>query len=271
MLRSGAATLLVLSLICATAVAEPVEALLNRAEALYTRKDYRAGLRISLGIIDRTDAEPKQRARASLYVGVFYTELGRHPQAVNAFLEVLRYMPAFRLPPAAQGTAPSYPRVKHNFRAALTAFSAKKSPPARTSWSRRTAVVAAMFSIDMQGVPHARQLRPRLEKYLYAQLAAQGGFQLVATKRLASALRTQRKESYRPCYAQSCQVAIGEQLAARAAINTMLFRIGSRCLGTITLYDLKSGTTQRAATAEGGCSAEQLLDIVKRLAGGLGG
>lgn len=270
-MRHLASSLVLSLLLCAPAApaaAEPIGALIKRAEKLYEKNDHRAGLRTSLAIINRADAKEIQRARAFLYVGVFYTELGRHTQAVNAFLELLRYRPRFRLPPSVKGVRASYPRIQQNFRAALAALSSKRGGAVRP---RVRSVVAAMFSIDMQGVPHTPGLKRRLQTYLHAQLAARGHYRLVATKRLAAAIRSLRKESYKPCYARACQVAIGQQLAAQAAINTMLFRIGRRCLGTITLYDLRSGTTRSAATAEGSCSAGGLLGIVKQLADRLGG
>jgi outer membrane protein OmpA-like peptidoglycan-associated protein len=84
-------------------------------------------------------------------------------------------------------------------------------------------------------------------------------------------LAKQKVTSYRRCYDQSCQIEIGRELAAAKSLAPTLIKLGRRCIVTLTLYDLRRATTDRAASAEGGCSEDDFSASVRRAVGKLVG
>jgi tetratricopeptide (TPR) repeat protein len=88
----------------ARAAGEETEALLKQAEKQYEQLEYEQALKTLIQVQQAPDLTPIQRARTYLYMGVAFTALGRAENAVQAFMEVLKLRPNFRLPP---GVSPS--------------------------------------------------------------------------------------------------------------------------------------------------------------------
>ena len=63
-------------------------------------------------------------------------------------------------------------------------------------------------------------------------------------------MKEQKKETYKSCYDQSCQIEMGRELAAEKTLATWVLKVGETCQVTATLYDLKKGTTELAAIHE---------------------
>jgi hypothetical protein len=107
-----------------------------------------------------------------------------------------------------------------------------------------------------------------LTQFLSAQLA-EGGFQVVPRDQIRHRLLSEKKESYRSCYDQSCQIELGRELAAQKTLSTTILPIGDTCQVTAVLYDLKKATTEQAATASATCDENAMLKAVKEVAGKL--
>lgn len=114
--------------------------------------------------------------------------------------------------------------------------------------------VVAVFDFKARGIKVHKETLVSLTDYLAAQLAGTGAFAVVPRGQIKRRLARQKVASYRRCYDQSCQIAIGRELAAAKSLAPTLMRLGRRCVVTLTLYDLRRAATDRAATVEGGCS-----------------
>jgi hypothetical protein len=124
--------------------------------------------------------------------------------------------------------------------------------------------VVAVFAVELRGIAGGVRAGA-LSSYLATRLAETGRFELVPQARIQQALAARRRESHRPCYAQGCQIQIGQEVAANLALVTQLHRLGGICVLTSSLYDLRRSTSLSAATAHGACSEPALLGLVDAL------
>ncbi|PIE18032.1 MAG: hypothetical protein CSA65_06260 [Proteobacteria bacterium] len=132
--------------------------------------------------------------------------------------------------------------------------------------------IVAVFDITVQGRTRLKkQLLRSLADYLATQLTAGGVYGVVPRDQLASRLRQQKKTSYKKCFDQSCQIAIGKELAAGKSLATKIMKIGKLCVLSATLYDLRTSASERAATAKGKCSEEALLKSIDSVAAKISG
>jgi hypothetical protein len=76
-------------------------------------------------------------------------------------------------------------------------------------------------------------------------------------------------ESYKECYDESCQVAVGKELAAQQTINTRIIEIANVCTVSIAIFDLRLEASVFARNAEGGCSENALLGLIREALGGV--
>ncbi|MCK5804938.1 MAG: SUMF1/EgtB/PvdO family nonheme iron enzyme [Lentisphaeria bacterium] len=123
--------------------------------------------------------------------------------------------------------------------------------------------IAAVFPIEVRRVRISAADRETLGETLGAKLTGRGGYLVIPKDQLQEKLRRQKKRSYKRCYAKSCQIAIGQELAAQKAISTRITRIGRRCQVIIKVWDLKKSAAERAATSTGRCSAASLLGLIE--------
>lgn len=100
------------------------EALLRQAEKYYEQLEYTQALKLLLAVQQAAGVTPIQKARAYLYMGVCFTALGKAEHAVQAFMEVLKLKPRFRLP---AGVSPS---IRAMFQLALKRLKMPATPPA---------------------------------------------------------------------------------------------------------------------------------------------
>jgi hypothetical protein len=119
--------------------------------------------------------------------------------------------------------------------------------------------IVAVFDIEARGVDLPADLLDRLCDYLSTRLTAAGKFQVVPRKQVRERLTGQKQESFRACYDQACQIEIGKELAAQKSLATQVLKLGSRCTVTSTLFDLRKSTTEKAASANGGCSEDLIV------------
>jgi hypothetical protein len=131
--------------------------------------------------------------------------------------------------------------------------------------AKRGAIVAVFEIEDAAGKLDANTLG-QLTDYLSAQLTEAAGFQTVPRDQLRKRLVEGRKNSYAPCVDQSCQIALGQAVAANKTLATKILQIGERCAVSASLYDLRTETSDKAATVDTECSQSALLAAIKALA-----
>jgi hypothetical protein len=133
--------------------------------------------------------------------------------------------------------------------------------------AEREAVIAVFDIEDRTGRP--RELVGALTDYLRARLAVAGRMRVVDKGEQEAQLRrmieSEKEESYRSCYDESCQVPLGKELAADRILRSKLSRIGSRSVLAAEVIDLGSGTVISAATAESDELDDHLMTAVDRL------
>src|SRR5689334_3363250 len=127
--------------------------------------------------------------------------------------------------------------------------------------------VVAVFDIEDQGTSLGKDLLTRLADLVSSELVRSGAYQVVPRDDLKRRLSDEKAASYKECYSDSCQIEIGKELAAQYVLSTQLVRIGAQCVLTMRLFDLKTGTANRAATRKVSCTPEGLLDSVLAASG----
>ena len=125
--------------------------------------------------------------------------------------------------------------------------------------------IVAVFDTDDQGSGLDRTLLTRLTDYLATRLT-EGGYRIIPRSQVKQRLLEAKKESYKECYDQGCQIELGRELAAQKTLATTILKIGGSCQLTSVLYDLKKSTTELAASAEAPCDEKELLGAVKQIA-----
>ena len=138
--------------------------------------------------------------------------------------------------------------------------SARAAPAAR---------VVVVFDIDNQGAALSPHELAGMTDYLGTRLGEGGTLRIVPRSEIRERLRDGKQESYKRCYDQRCQIEIGKELAAQQMVSARITRIGSRCVITAALYDLRLAASVQAASAEADCSADALLKALSQVAKGL--
>ena len=131
--------------------------------------------------------------------------------------------------------------------------------------------IVAVFDIELRGVRMAGRVKDALRDYIETNLTTGGAYQVVPPDQLKKALSKQKTRSFKQCYKQSCQISIGQELAADRTLFTKVTRIGRVCMVSMKLYHLKRMASEKGATAEGRCTEQGIMGtirkIVKKLAG----
>ena len=131
--------------------------------------------------------------------------------------------------------------------------------------------VVAVFDIENQGTRLPRAVIDRLTTYLTTRVAATRRFQVVPRDQIKQRLAWQKRSSYRECYAQSCQIEVGKELAASKSLATQLMKLGRDCVLTASLFDLKTAASEAGATARGRCTEGGIIELVDSVVGQLTG
>ena len=125
--------------------------------------------------------------------------------------------------------------------------------------------IVAVFTIEDKGARLKKKLRERLSDYLAMTLAATGKYRVVPRDQLKKRLVAQKTRSYKKCYDQSCQIEIGKELAAQKSLSTVIMKLGSKCMVTSVLYNLRTAASEGGASAEGGCSEDAIVASIKKV------
>jgi hypothetical protein len=141
----------------------------------------------------------------------------------------------------------------------------------QASGQEKQAPVVAVFDIENRGSPLSKEQLITLTDYLGTKLGERGMYRIIPRRDIHARLTQVKKESYKECYDQSCQIEIGRELAAEFTISSSIGRVGKLCLITASLYDLRKAATSKTATARGPCTEEDLVNAIEEAADKLQG
>ncbi len=130
--------------------------------------------------------------------------------------------------------------------------------------------IVAVFEIENRGTSLTKDELTALSDYLGNKLAEQGNYQIIPRDEIRKRILSQKESSYKACYDQHCQIEIGRELAAQFTVSSSVSKVGTICLVNSALYDLRKAATAKTATAEGGCTPEELFGALKKVAIRLG-
>ncbi len=142
--------------------------------------------------------------------------------------------------------------------ATLSALPAAAAPPP----------VVAVFDIEDASGTKAlpRDVALQLGDYLEGQLAEGGRFRVVPKDQIREQLASAKQKSYQGCFDDACQIEIGKALAAQKTLSTKLMRIGKQCILKSVLFDLKNEVSDSVANVKGGCTQDDLVASVEKVA-----
>jgi hypothetical protein len=137
-------------------------------------------------------------------------------------------------------------------------------------------VVAVMRVEDLNADLKDRAIDPDLVDNLGDQMrvfVSQRGIKTIdpsaQDRVLKEQIETAKKESYKECYDDSCQIELGKALAASHILRARITRFGKRCVLNAELIDLRAEVTVSAASAQGDCEAEGFLSMSEAAANSL--
>ena len=135
--------------------------------------------------------------------------------------------------------------------------------------AKEKAIVAVFDIEDRGGVGLSRVVLSRMSDYISLKLSASNRYVVVPRDQIKSRLAKQKVKSYRSCFKQSCQIQIGQELAAQKSLATTVIKLGDVCTVTSVVYDLKKATSESGVSVDGKCSEEEIVQSVRELVGKL--
>jgi hypothetical protein len=133
-----------------------------------------------------------------------------------------------------------------------------------------SSAVVAVFDVEDAAKRFDAETTTQITEYLVARLAGGTSYRVIPRDQLKSRIAETKIEGMKACYDEACQIELGRALAAQKSLATKLLRVGDSCAMTSTMYDLRTETTEAAASARTSCAADALLgavdEIVKQLA-----
>jgi hypothetical protein len=123
--------------------------------------------------------------------------------------------------------------------------------------------VVAVF-VTQETLRHLK--RGQLSDYLAVRLTSECGFRVVPQDQIKAQLLEEKKKTYRHCYDQRCRIELGKAVAAEKILAVRIFKTGQQCVVTASLYDLRTETTERAATTRVKCSDASLMSALDTIA-----
>ena len=138
-----------------------------------------------------------------------------------------------------------------------------RNSPSNKPAPRPRSSVVAIFDLESK----SERFKPGdligLTDYIGAVLTQSGRFEVIPRRSIIAALRKQKIESYDECYAESCRLEIGKELAAEKTLSGAIVEFADRCIVTLQLFDLRKATQEAAGTAKSGCDAESVLASIE--------
>lgn len=128
------------------------------------------------------------------------------------------------------------------------------------------AVILAVFDIEDVTKQLKAQDILQVQEFLETRLTEVGCFKIIPREQLRQRLLQEKVGSYRACFDEACQIELGKEVAAEKSLSTRILKVGSTCVVTSKLYDLKTATSEKAASARVACSPEGLLNGMDQIA-----
>ena len=126
-------------------------------------------------------------------------------------------------------------------------------------------ILAVMEIEDETGKFSDNQIQ-QAAKYLRAKLEVAGTFMVVPKSRQDKALiRELRKESYKDCYAEQCQIELGKELAADTILKSRVTEFAGTCTLSSAMVSLGSAASVGGASADFDCSEKGLKGALHRV------
>lgn len=154
---------------------------------------------------------------------------------------------------------------RRDVRVALGATGTTVAAPERPAKKKEDVVVAVFDVEDRSGVLGDEE-RVQLSDYLTSRVTEIGGFTTVPSAEIRQRITEEKREGYKNCYDEKCQVELGKALAAQKSLSSQLLRVGSVCVLSSKLYDLRTEASGVAATSRSKCNVESLIDAVDEVA-----
>ena len=127
-------------------------------------------------------------------------------------------------------------------------------------------IIAVMDLNDQSGEVDP-ELLAGLTEYFRARLVSSGRYSVVDKSRQADARRKMivdaKAESYKPCYDRTCQIPLGQALAADSVLSGNIVRMGSKFMVRAELIDLSREVTVSGGLAK--CAVEPREGLEERL------
>jgi hypothetical protein len=139
----------------------------------------------------------------------------------------------------------------------------KTSPKPKKTVAVTDGPVVAVF-VTQETLRHLK--RGQLSDYLAVRLTSECGFRVVPQDQIKAQLLEEKKKTYRHCYDQRCRIELGKAVAAEKILAVRIFKTGQQCVVTASLYDLRTETTERAATTRVKCSDASLMSALDTIA-----
>jgi hypothetical protein len=137
-------------------------------------------------------------------------------------------------------------------------------------------VIAVMDVEDLNAASREKAIDPSLVRNLGDQIRifiAERGVRTIdrgtQDKAIKDQISTMKKESYKSCYDDSCQIELGKAMAASHILRSRITRFGRRCVLNAELIDLRSEVTMAAASSQGDCEAEGFLAMSEHVTSNL--
>lgn len=133
--------------------------------------------------------------------------------------------------------------------------------------------LAVMTIENSTGDDLSGQLIDNLTDFLRTQIARRGNFIVIDKSRQAAALQRlvaeERKESYKKCYDESCQIPLGKALSADTVLRVKITRIGSTYHLSAEMVDLAKEAVDPGKAASVEVPVEPSAGREDRLLGGI--
>jgi TonB family protein len=123
--------------------------------------------------------------------------------------------------------------------------------------------LAAVFAVERWDADLPGVELPTLTTELATALAATGKYEIVPQHELVRALTKKKKESFEACTAQACQLEIGKDVGADAAISAHVTRRANECTVTVKRMSVWTYWGGKKVDRAGGCSATELTRLLR--------
>ncbi len=114
--------------------------------------------------------------------------------------------------------------------------------------------------------PRGTTLTTEQVEKLTTLLEGKTGFRVVPRSTIRDWISRQKANSYKDCYDEACQIELGKALAAQKTLVSDWAAIGSSCVLTTKLIDLRSEVAEAPAQASGPCTEAGLAAAIEEVA-----